>query len=223
LPTFIQFHHRLFSYEQTTVTFYPSQRPHILLAYFMYIISLYYWHSFLAFCLQRFVCFKIKVKWTETAVTPQQRSLALSTSHWALERTKCLWFAATGPSHALWMCWVGFEELTSPHSNSEAWTDWSHRSQMLSDVAGDVAYKNKLHLQQFLGIIWYLIIIIWCRGISKIRSIRKSTKLAAMTCHPINKAVMKRWINTLNRWKRKRPSRVSPEISAIRWRRSLRN
>ena len=38
------------------------------------------------------------------------RSLALSTSNWALERTRCLWFAATGPLRAFWMCcvcWVG--------------------------------------------------------------------------------------------------------------------
>ena len=65
---------------------------------------------------------------------------------------------------------------------------------------------------------------IWSRGISKIRSItKKTTKLAGMTCHIINKAVMKlkRWINTLIHWKRKLPSRVSPETSAIRQPRPL--
>ena len=74
---------------------------------------------------------------------------------------------------------------------------------------------------------------IWSEGWQVLDRLQNTTKLIIWIdiCHLINKAVMKQncieafnqKLSTVNRWKRKLASRVSPETSAIRRPRPLRN
>jgi len=60
---------------------------------------------------------------------------------------------------------------------------------------------------------------IWSRVITKITSITKYYKLQQQSSHEAEL----HWSVESTRWKRKLPSRVSPETSAIRWPKPLRN
>jgi len=89
----------------------------------------------------------------------------------------------------------GYTEIVSSQADAHGSTHQTLSSPSSAIHNTEQNVKESKQLAGFLDIIIMIILFylgsIWSRGVSKIRSITKSTKLAGMTCHPIDKAVMK--------------------------------